>query len=1635
MSTIATILSPGESLGGYRIIDVLGFGGMAIVYRAEQISLGREVALKVLSPELGEDEVFRERFRREGKNVAALDHAHIVTVHDSGEADGRLYLAMRLVDGATLAVRIRSHLPNAQRVLDILGPIADALDTAHSIGLVHRDVKPQNILLSSRGDVYLADFGVARSRQTDGLTDTGAFVGSCNYAAPEQALGEPATPATDVYSLAVVMFQCFTGEVPYRGDTAPAVLMAHISAPPPVITGPEARGFSAIFARGLAKDPVMRFPSAGEMIEAAAGVIARLTPAEQSAAPLLGIVYERSGSAAVPAGGSPFVGAVAEAEPALGPDMGGHPRWQGEPSAPDSARANPSRADERTTVSPVAPDTGPQTEAQISDPAGSPQRTTEGADTTRPDPAKPTTSLDAPGRTKPPHEARSFADSQLEELKRSLPHESDSGTEPRAAPSLRDPKGETGGLPCIAGSPGAQRAPAGARGAAENAQNAQPRLTVLCPNCGTACESGHRFCAGCGAALEKPLSRPSGAEVRDPTSPAELRLASVLFVDLVGFTTLSESRGADDVGELLGLYFETARTVVDRYAGTIQTLIGDGVMAVWGVPSAHEDDAERAVRAALDIIDAVAAVGEQVGAPGLRARAGVVTGQVAALESPGEGLVVGDRVNTAARVPSAADPGCVLVDDVTREAASLAVAFEDAGEHTFTGRAGRLRLWRAVRVVAGVGGVQREQLLEAPFVGREADLRLLKELFHGGLDRRAARLVAVTGEAGIGKSRLRWEFTKYIDGLAQRFLWHSGRCPPFGDGVAYWPLAEMVRQRLGIAEGASAADASTKLIEGLDRWVGDAKQCEFLVPRLGALLGLVEPGLGRAELFAGWRLFFERLSTHEPVVLVFEDLQWADVGVLDFIEHLLEWSSKSPIFILTLARPEIESRREGWPAVHRGTTLIQLDQLADEAIGELLEELVDGLPLATRERIVRRAEGVPLYATETVRMLVSRGVVHERDGRLVLARELGELDVPASLSSLLAVRLDALAPAERKFVKAMSVFGASFARSTAEALGDVPGADIDNILSMLVRKQVLMIRADPLSPERGQYTFAQGLLRQVAYEMLSRRERKPRHLAAAKHLRRVFANDGEEVAGMIAAHYLEAWRAAAGDADVARLRADTVSALRRAAQRAATVGAPEVAERAYLTARDLAADEAEHTWLTQAAGEKALQAGRLDAAVDLLEAASAAHRAAGRDRDAARIAVDLGKALARMGRLDEAADRITAALQVLARDHEPDPQVAELNALLGRMLMFAGDDRALEPLETALQMARALNLPVVLSETLDAKAILHLFAGRVQPARHLLAAAIENGERHQLTDSLARAHANAGYLALTWDLPDALAHFEAALALHRRRGDRHQEALVVSNLMTTHIFAARWKEAERLGADLLQDGEQRPGADFIHHPLTILYALRGELDAAHASLEQIAAWRQSGNDEVRAAHTAAEISVMLVEGRAEDALEQGWRMLANGIDVLGVSTDAVRQAWPDTLQAALQSRRLERARAVLGLLTKRTPAEIPPYLGAQMLRGRALTAAAEDQDDAIESDLRASIDTFRELGYHYWLAVTQTDLAAWLRSRGRPREAAAPLEEAVGTLQAIAARPALARARSASRAAALRSRGDSSRAG
>ncbi|MEX1278390.1 MAG: adenylate/guanylate cyclase domain-containing protein, partial [Chloroflexota bacterium] len=604
---------------------------------------------------------------------------------------------------------------------------------------------------------------------------------------------------------------------------------------------------------------------------------------------------------------------------------------------------------------------------------------------------------------------------------------------------------------------------------------------------------------------------------------AERRLVSILFADLVGSTTLAEDRDPEESRDLLSRYFDIASELIGRYGGAIEKFIGDAVMAVWGVPTAHEDDAERAVRAALDLVAAVGAMTDAGNA--LQLRAAVLTGEAAAtIGASGQGMVAGDLVNTASRLQGAAPPGTVLVGESTYRATSGAIGYEEAGEQLLKGKTAPVAAWRAVRVLGMRGGAGRRTALEPPFVGRDHELRLIKDLFHATLRERKPRLVTVVGQAGIGKSRLGWEFEKYIDGVSLTAYWHAGRSPSYGEGISFWALAEMIRERAGIAETDDPDTARGKLAATAAEWLTDAEERRWVEPRLAGLLGLEEMPTGpREELFAAWRTLFERMADRDPVVLVFKDLHWADAALLEFIEHILTWSRSHPIYVLAMTRPDLFERYPAWggSAVRNATTLA-LEPLADGPMRELLHGLVPGLPEEAVATILQRAEGIPLYAVETVRMLIDQGhVVAEGDG-YVLVGPIEKLAVPETLQALVAARIDANDPEDRALLADAAILGQSF---TLPALAGVTGKDeaaLPDSLERLVRRELLIRDDDPRSPERGQYRFVQAIVREISYETLSKKDRRAKHLAAARYFE---ALGDEEVAGVLASHYLEALRA------------------------------------------------------------------------------------------------------------------------------------------------------------------------------------------------------------------------------------------------------------------------------------------------------------------------------------------------------------------------------------------------------------------------------------------------------------------------------------------------------------------------------
>jgi predicted ATPase len=416
----------------------------------------------------------------------------------------------------------------------------------------------------------------------------------------------------------------------------------------------------------------------------------------------------------------------------------------------------------------------------------------------------------------------------------------------------------------------------------------------------------------------------------------------------------------------------------------------------------------------------------------------------------------------------------------------------------------------------------------------------------------------------------------------------------------------MVRMRCRITEDEDPASAAGKLRSALEEHIPDPEERAFVEPRLGQLLGLAEhEGRDRQELFGAWRLFFERLSDTYPTVLAFEDVQWADASLLDFVEYLLDWSRNHPLFVVTLGRPELLERRPTWGAGQRSFTSMYLEPLPEEAMRALLTGLVPGLPEALGSQILERAEGVPLYAVETVRMLLDRGLLVQKGSAYELAGPVESLEVPETLHALIAARLDGLDPDERRVLEDGAVLGKTFTREAVAALSGIDGERIGPLLEALVRKEVLGVQADPRSPEHGQYGFLQDLVRHVAYGTLSKRDRRERHLAAAAYLVSAFGGEEDEVIEVIASHYLDAYEALPDADDAAEIKQKAAEVLARAGERAASLAASGEARRYFEQACELTDEPSERAALLARAGEMAGRTGDPEAAAGLLEESSA----------------------------------------------------------------------------------------------------------------------------------------------------------------------------------------------------------------------------------------------------------------------------------------------------------------------------------------------------------------------------------------------------------------------------------------------
>ncbi|MBT8164203.1 MAG: AAA family ATPase [Acidimicrobiia bacterium] len=899
-------------------------------------------------------------------------------------------------------------------------------------------------------------------------------------------------------------------------------------------------------------------------------------------------------------------------------------------------------------------------------------------------------------------------------------------------------------------------------------------LQAACAACGAANDPGDKFCGNCGSPLA-PEPAPGDASpvaAAAPTEPSIVegkRFVSVLFADIVSYTTFSESRDSEDIRDMLTVYFDRAREIIERFGGAVDKFIGDAVMGVWGATVVREDDAQRAVRAALELVDMVASLGEELGIPELALRAGVNSGSTSV--GPGgneKGLVVGDLVNVASRLQSIAEPGTVFVGGATESVTSRAIDYEAMGEHSVKGKTEPVAAWKALRVGSMVRGKSASDVRPPPFVGRERELRLLKDTLTAVMSERRAQHIAIIGEGGIGKTRLSEELKKHIDGYAEDIYWHQGRSPSYGDGVTFWALGEMVRQRAGIVEGEKPARARTRLRTIVADFVPTEDDREWIEPRLAGLLGLAEmPAGSRSELFAALRTFFQHIAAQGPSILVFEDLHWADAGMVEFISELVERSTKSPMLVVTLARPDILDRHTNWGSQHRSSVAVRLPPMSGSEMHQMITEYLPGLEHDVVDRLAERAAGFPLYAVEMVRMLTASGELVEEDGRYRYEGDASVMAFPDSLHAVIGARLDRLDATEQSLLQDGAVLGQTF---SLDGIAQLRGEDRDALerqLGRLIQLEILDLEDDPRSPERGQYGFVQSLIREVAYNRLPRQERRAKHVAAADYLHTL---GDPELAGVIAGHYMGAYEATPAGPERDDLIESAIGSLTDAAERAVELHSHVQAMSLLDHAVELAADAGLQADLRLRAADSANKHGDVERGLVYIDAALEHFDTAENTDGIRRAATAKSELLNGYFRSPDALDAIEEVYNAI--DSVDDPVTVGVAAEAARSYALTNNsDESIRAVDRLLPAAAEFGLEDITLDALITKATAFGFAGRYVEAFAILRGVAEEAELRGSVKASARALNNLASLIEPDNPMESLEISERLNEAVRRIGD------------------------------------------------------------------------------------------------------------------------------------------------------------------------------------------------------------------------------------------------------------------------
>ena len=631
-----------------------------------------------------------------------------------------------------------------------------------------------------------------------------------------------------------------------------------------------------------------------------------------------------------------------------------------------------------------------------------------------------------------------------------------------------------------------------------------------CPRCGEENADRARFCSNCATPLGEP-GAPAG-EVR--------KVVTIVFADVTGSTTLGERLDPEALRRVMGRYFDEMSAVVERHGGTVEKFIGDAVMAVFGIPRLHEDDAVRAVRAAAGMREALPELNlqlEREHGVGIEARIGVNSGEVVAGDpSAGQRLVTGDAVNVAARLEQAASPGDVFLGATTYQLVKDAVEVEPVGALDLKGKGEPVPAYRLVAVLADVAGHVRH--LDSPMVGRGKELEMLERALERAVTERTSHLFTLLGSAGVGKSRLVGEF---LDGLVGMATVLRGRCLSYGEGITFFPLAEVIHQAADILEGEPPAAARSKL-EALLAGSTDSERIASLV---AGLFGWAPPA-ATEDAFWAVRKVLEHLARERAVVVVFDDIHWAEPTMLDLIEHLADWTRDAAVLLVCLARSELLEIRPGWGGGKMNATSILLEPLPGDEASLLVDNLLGraDIPRAARDRILEAAEGNPLFVEEMLAMLIDDGLLRFEEGSWRSVEDLANVTVPPTIHLLLAARLDRLDAEERAVIERGAVEGKVFHTGAVTTL--TPASARPNVRFRLLA----LARKELIRPDRAEFAgedafrFRHLLIRDAAYQAMPKEQRADLHERFAEWLASAAAERITEYEEILGYHLEQAYR-------------------------------------------------------------------------------------------------------------------------------------------------------------------------------------------------------------------------------------------------------------------------------------------------------------------------------------------------------------------------------------------------------------------------------------------------------------------------------------------------------------------------------